>query len=216
MRQLEHIIEGSVYHVLNYMIRDLVKFGFKLGFENELADLKHLVDYNPAYGEHEDSEGHWQVDVELLNLLEAEDVDMMRDSLILVYECREAFRLINDLDADELLGDVDAVDQAAGLYEILPGYGETASYAALISDVEDLHFHFTFLVYLCVLMFTRNTLHVWEDDPFAAFCDAEGEIEFGESDHKNVKLLYGLINDLNGQNEKWIDYENNLKENGKI
>ncbi|MNY17046.1 hypothetical protein D3C86_1503430 [compost metagenome] len=65
-------------------------------------------------------------------------------------------------------------------------------------------------------MFDKDTLLVWEDDAFNAFCNAEEEIEFGESDNKNVKLLYGLINDINKQNNKWIEYSDNLKENGKI
>lgn len=213
-------MEGAVFQLMSWMMMEFLRVGLLLGMENELADLKGVVDFKELNDGGFINLKDWELNVDLLNTLEAADVNLIRDGMNLIYDCQQNFRLINEIEPEELVFDEPVVDQATDLYSYWIEAGTAyESYDAILFGVEQLYWDAMFVLYLCTVMFTRNTLEVWDgEDPFLEYCDRRDEISAEAADHKNVRLLFGLINQLEQHNEKWMEcrYEHHKKKNGQV
>lgn len=208
MKDINHIILGSIHQLLDWMLIEYLRVGLALGMEGELADIKEMVNFKELTEEKFITLTDLQLNIELLNSLQTKEVDLLRDYMNLISECKENFRLINEIEPADLLCDEEVVDQASDLYS--NWFHADSVYGGvqdILQGIEQLHWDGTFMLYLCVVMIKRNTLEVWEgEDPFHEYCDAYDEIRLEASEDKNIRLLYGLLNQLDEQNELWTDH----------
>lgn len=203
---LNNTIPHTSWHLMNFMMCQIIGYAFRFAFETELADLKELV-HPDSFCEMESDGKPGSIELEL-NLLETLDdpaVRIMLDSMERIISCRDMLALVNNLDLDNLLSDLLAIQLAENICnESNEVPRDMGGYKALLRGTTEFYYELVFQVYLCAEMFNTRTLHVITDETVERFCRQHGDIMLEEltADDKNVDLLYKLMIELNDNNDK--------------
>jgi hypothetical protein len=205
----QETIKGTTYHTLNYIVLDLMGYCFRLAFEKELGDLKGLVDPDSICGLMDDgTPGDWDVEYELLDNLEDEAVKLLMNSIKRLIECREVLRMINNLEAEEVVTDEYAIDEATHICWCADfEQPKDESYTEMVLGTALMYTNFHYRLFVCAFMFMQNKVDVDDEEMCAALDDNLADIlnDRMVTEDKNARLLLDLIQDLNGH-ERLIDH----------
>lgn len=118
MKKEQNIIEGSVLHVLNFIIMGLMRHGFTLAMEDELSDLKGLVRTDQAHWMSSEGKGiaYTNVEVELLGQVKDPAVKRLMQVARKVIGFHYVYLVVNDLDEDEVILDDDCRQIGADVF----------------------------------------------------------------------------------------------------
>lgn len=110
---MEKMIKHATWHTLNFLIIHLVSYCFRIAFKWELRDLDGLISPDSFCEIGMDNKpGSIEVEMELLEILEDDHLDSMRYAIVGIIEYRDRFVDLNNLDVDEVLYNLDAIDLA--------------------------------------------------------------------------------------------------------
>src|SRR4051812_30204563 len=110
------IIFGSIHFIVDFMIRDLLTYSYTLAFENELADLKGLIETDSLCNENENGQAYLDTDLELLDSLEDPGVILLIKIVLLILGASSTFRNLNNITEYEFREDSVTFDHACYLY----------------------------------------------------------------------------------------------------
>ena len=185
---MEEAIIGSVPHTLGFIINELSKNGFLLAFENDLADLKGLVDADSIASD----------DFELLESVNDPIVQMLLESVEKVIDCMKTYYLINNLDELEVMENEEYNQVASDNYYAYIINWENKTYDDLVFNLNTVYFCIAQLLYHTTCQIKLKVVDVPDEvydeflDRYSDFCQEEVP-----SDDKNISLLYDLIHHLN-------------------
>ena len=185
---MEEAIIGSVPHTLGFIINELSKNGFLLAFENDLADLKGLVDADSIASD----------DFELLESVNDPIVQMLLESVGKVIDCMKTYYMINNLDELEVMENEEYNQVASDNYYAYIISWENKTYEDLVFNLNTVYFCIAQLLYHTTCQLKLNIIDVPDEvydeflDRYSDFCQEEVP-----SDDKNISLLYDLIHHLN-------------------
>lgn len=177
-----------VPHVLGLIINELCKYGFMLAFENELSDLKGLVDADSISPE----------DFELLEDVNDEVVQILLSSVEKVIDCSKAYFLINNLDELEVMENDEYNMLASDNYFTYVIDWDNKSYNDLLINLNSVYFSISQLLYHTTCQIKLNEVEM-PDEVYEEFLDRYTDIllEKIPAGDKNISLLYDLIIGLN-------------------
>ena len=175
-------------HVLSFIINELCKYGFLLAYENDLADLKGLVDADSISPD----------DFELLEAVDDEVVQILLNSVEKVIDCSKTYLLINNLDEFEVMENEEYNMLASDNYFTYIIDWDNKSYADLLINLNSVYFSISQLLYHTTCQIKLNKVEV-PDEVYEEFLDNYSDIltERLHSEDKNISLLYDLIVGLN-------------------
>ncbi len=185
---MEDSIIGSVPHTLGFIINELSKNGFLLAFENDLSDLKGLVEADTIDPD----------DFELLESVDDPIIQLILVSVERVIKCMKTFYLINNLDELEVMENEEYNQLASDNYYVYIINWENNSYEDLVVNLNTVYFCIAQLLYHVTCQLDLKVIDVPDEiyDEFLVrysdFC-----MEEVPSDDKNISLLYDLIHYLN-------------------
>lgn len=185
---MEEAILGSVPHTLGFIINELSKNGFLLAFENDLSDLKGLVDADSIASD----------DFELLESVDDPIVQMLLESVEKVIDCMKTYYLINNLDELEVMENEEYNQVASDSYYAYIINWENKTYEDLVFNLNTVYFCIAQLLYHTTCQIKLNVIDVPDEiydeflDKYSDFCQEEVH-----SEDKNISLLYDLIHHLN-------------------
>ncbi|TCC98055.1 hypothetical protein [Pedobacter psychroterrae] len=185
---MEDSIKGLVPHVLCFIINELCKYGFLLAHENDLADLKGLVDADSISPD----------DFELLESVDDEVVQILLNSVEKVVDCSKAYFLINNLDEMEVMENEEYNMLASDNYFTYIIDWDNKSYNDLLINLNSVYFSISQLIYHTTCQIRLNEVEV-PDEVYEEFLDKYSDIltEKIPANDKNISLLYDLIVGLN-------------------
>ena len=194
----EKQITGSIPHVMNLMMIELLRYGFILGQHNELKDLQHLV--NTAEECWMVGEGLICIDdeIEILEGLEDEAVKLIINSINKLTEFNDTFLLINNLDRNEVVTNMEWFEHAQDT--LCPYQFEMECDGSYESTVDNLHcFYWTIemVLFHCIMQFVHGKLEVIDETNrfyHDYHCIRGFELL---TENKNVLLLLDLLPSLN-------------------
>ena len=191
--EIEEQIKGSILHVLNFMIRELLKQCFKLAFKKELSDLKGLVRPDSICYVTEEGYVCCGVELELLEILDDEPIKQMLVSIDQILDCIDRYLMINNLDMEELLEEQIHEQNA---YESISIYVYkqkcNGSYKTICKNINAVYLTFEQVLYHCAHQFIRGKLDVF-DGAFDFFWEQNDRLE---TDDQNALLLLDLMKSL--------------------
>lgn len=185
---MEEAIIGSVPHTLGFIINELSKNGFLLAFENDLSDLKGLVEADSIAPD----------DFELLEAVNDPIVQMLLVSVERVINCMKTYYMINNLDELEVMEDDEYNQLASDNYYVYIINWEHRDYEDLVTDLNTVYFCIAQLLFHTTCQLKLKVIDVPDEiydeflERYTDFCQEEVP-----SDDKNISLLYDLIHYLN-------------------
>ncbi|MES2455495.1 MAG: hypothetical protein V4594_08145 [Bacteroidota bacterium] len=185
---LEDAIKGLVPHVLSHIISEYCKNGFILAYENELSDLKGLVQPDSISPD----------DFELLESVEDPVVQILLNSIDKVVDYSKTYFLINNLDEMEVMENDEYNQLASDNFFIYIIEWESKTYKDVLYNLNAVYFSIAQLLYHTASQVRLNELDLPEDI-YDEFLEKYSDLlmEKIQSNDKNVSLLYDLIVDLN-------------------
>ena len=118
--ETEKIVRGSVIHVLNYIVMELMRFGFRLAVKNELADLKGIVNTSAdKWMRPEENEEPGLIclddDLDLLDTVNDAAVKRLMISIRRILDTVHTYALMTSPDLEELLMEDELHNEAGGI-----------------------------------------------------------------------------------------------------
>lgn len=186
---MEDAIKGLVPHVLSFIVSEFCKYGFLIAYENDLSDLKGLIEPDSISAE----------DFELLEAVDDPVVQLLLRSIDKVVSCSKTYFLINNLDEFEVMENEEYNQLASDNYYIYIIDWENKTYEDLLINLNAVYFTIARLLYHCATQIRRNEVELPDEFYDDEFLDHYNELleRKLQSDDKNVALLYELIADLN-------------------
>lgn len=185
---LEDAIKGLVPHVFSHIITEYCKNGFILAYENELSDLKGLVQPDSVSSD----------DFELLESVNDPVVHILLNSIDKVINCSRTYFLINNLDEMEVMENEEYNQLASDNFFIYIIEWESKNYKDVLLNLNAVYFSIAQLLYHTSCQLRLNEIEV-PDEVYDEFLEKYADLlmEKVHSNDKNVALLYDLIIDLN-------------------
>ncbi|MES2827342.1 MAG: hypothetical protein V4687_04285 [Bacteroidota bacterium] len=185
---MEEAILGSVPHTLGFIINEISKNAFLLAFENDLSDLKGLVDADSISPD----------DFELLDNVDDPIVQMLLESVEKVIRCMKTYYLINNLDELEVMENEEYNQVASDNYYAYIINWENKTYGDLVLNLNTVYFCIAQLLYHTTCQIDLKVIDVPDEiyDEFMVRYSDFCREEISSSD-KNISLLYDLIHHLN-------------------
>lgn len=185
---LDDAIKGLVPHVLSHIISEYCKNGFILAYENELSDLKGLVQPDSISSD----------DFELLESVDDPVVQILLNSIDKVIDCSKTYFLINNLDEMEVMENEEYNQLASDNFFSYIIEWESKSYKDVLYNLNAVYFSIAQLLYHTSCQIRLNEIEIPEelyDEFLEKYSDLLMEKVY--SNDKNVALLYDLIVALN-------------------
>ena len=159
-----------------------------LAYEDELADLKGLVDADSISPD----------DFELLEYVDDEVVQLLLNSVEKVIKCSKTYFLINNLDELEVMENEEYNQLASDLYFAYIIDWDNKSYNDMLMNLNSVYFSISQLLYHSSCQIKLNEIEV-PDTVYEEFLDKYSDIlmEKITTDDKNISLLFDLIVGLN-------------------
>lgn len=153
---MEKIIKHATWHMLNFLIIHLVSYCFRIAFKRELRDLDGLISPDSFCEINMDNKpGSIEVEMGLLEILEDEHLDSMRDAIVGIIEYRDRLANLNNLDEEEMLYNLDAIDLANVICDCsLSVPHPKSNYKQLVKGRVGVYFDLFFAMYSASLMLT--------------------------------------------------------------
>lgn len=185
---MEDSIKGLVPHVLSFIINELCKNGFMIAFENDLSDLKGLIEPDSISPD----------DFELLDSVDDDVVRILLSSVDKVIKCSKTYLLINNLDELEVMENEEYNLLASDNYYAYIIDWESKSYKDLVYNLNAVYFSISQLLYHTSCQIKLNEVEIPEE-MYDEFLDKYSDLLRGRLNpaDKNISLLYDLIIDLN-------------------
>ncbi|ACU03313.1 hypothetical protein [Pedobacter heparinus] len=199
MNHLQTTINHTAWHLMNFMMMQIIGYCFRLAFEKELSDLKGLVHPDSFCEMENDKRGGIDIELELLDALEDESNRVLLDSIHRIVNCRNVLAMINNIDPEKALVDKLAIQYANNIHEfgeIMPE--DCSDYNTLVLWGYELYMDMFYQLYLCSEMFNQGTTNVVTKKAYDEFNAALDQLMMGNlvPENKNAQLLLGLIEDL--------------------
>ncbi|HKG06849.1 MAG TPA: hypothetical protein VKB19_10350 [Pedobacter sp.] len=184
----EDAIKGLVPHVLSHIISEYCKNGFILAYENELSDLKGLVQPDSISSD----------DFELLEAVDDPVVRILLNSIDKVIDCSKTYFLINNLDEMEVMENDEYNQLASDNFFAYIIEWESKSYKDVLHNLNAVYFSVAQLLYHTSCQLKLNEIEL-PDEIYDEFLENYSDLlkEKVHSNDKNVALLYDLIVVLN-------------------
>ena len=201
--ETEKIVRGSVIHVLNYMVIELLRFGYKLAVKDELADLKDLINTNAdKWMRPEANEETGLIclddDLELLDSLNDPAIKQLMISISRIFQARDTYVLMTSPDIDELLLEVDLHEEAEGIfYTYSVDWDEDGSYDNLRSNLFMYYTCIDMLLLYCITQLELGRLEVYDEAQELGYKYYHNEAEFSLKEPAS-ELLLTLSQDISG------------------
>lgn len=167
--ETEKIVRGSVIHVLNYMVIELLRFGYKLAVKNELADLEDLINTNAdKWMRPEANEETGLIclddDMELLDSLNDPAVKQLMISISRILKTVDTYVLMTSPDIDELLLELDLHEEAEGIfYTYSVEWEEDGSYGSVRKNLFMYYSCLDMLLWYCITQLELGRLEVYDE-----------------------------------------------------
>lgn len=207
----EEIITGSILHVMNLITLELLRYGFMLGQQNELKDLKQLV--NTDEDNWMKGEGLVCVDdeMELLDCLEDVAIKQLMRSVNRIAEFKDTFLLINNLDKEEVIMSDEFYEQAQDTYYKYTFTMECkGTYESILDNLHCYYWPIELILFDCVMQFMLNKKEV-NNEAEAAYEHYHFTPGFEMvTDNKNALLLLDLLPELNKEANNIDEYYWNI------
>lgn len=179
---------GVIPHILSFIACELCKYGFMLGHERGLSDLKGLIAPDSIS----------DADIDLLEALDDEVIQVLVKSIDKTLTCMKTFIIINNLDEFEVMDDDEYNQIASDIYHLYIINWENKNYEQTVINLNAMYFSIQLLVYHATQLIVSDDV----DIPFVEydkFFDILSSIFTAEerNQNKNVALLNDLIVDLN-------------------
>lgn len=202
--ETEKIVRGSVIHVLNYIVIELMRFGYKLAVKNELADLKDLINTNAdKWMRPEANEETGLIclddDLDLLDTLDDAAVKRLMISIQRILKTVDTYVLVSSPDIDELLLEEDLHNEAEGIfYTYSVEWEEDGSYDSVRKNLFMYYSCIDMLLWYCITQLELGRLDVYDEA-----MDFSSDYYSGEGDEVSLKepaseLLLTLAQDISG------------------
>lgn len=186
---------GMTAQVLSFISIKLCEYGYLLAFENELPDLKGLVELDTISN----------ADFELLETLQDPAVKVVVQSIHKVEDCLKSYMLINNLDEYEVLDNEDYRELAADSFFAYVIECEGQTYTDILNDLNGVYYNIYQLLYHTTRQLTLNEMEIF-DQVYDEFFEVVEDLLNNriDTDNKNVALLHNLITTL-AEDEKLLD-----------
>lgn len=186
---------GMTAQVLSFISIKLCEYGYLLAFENELPDLKGLVELDTISN----------ADFELLETLQDPAVKIVVQSILKVEDCLRNFLLINNLDEFETLDNEDYRELAADSFFAYVIECEGKTYIDILNDLNGIYYNIYQLLYHTTRQLILKEMEIF-DQVYDEFFEVAEDLLSNRisTDDKNVALLHNLIVALAGD-EKLLD-----------
>ena len=211
----EKQIEGSIIHVMNLIIIELLRYGFMLAHENELKDLKDLVNTDEQSWMRGDGLICLDEEMELLDGLADVVVKQIMCSVNKLTEFKDTYLLINSLDRDEVIMDTEFYEHAQDTFYTYSFEMECdGTYENILENLHSFYWPVDMILFHCIMQFVHGKLEVIEEAQETYhnhYCAVGFELP---TENKNALLLLDLMPLLNEDAEQ-IDahYRKITKEN---
>lgn len=165
----EKIVRGSVIHVMNYIVIELMRFGYKLAVKNELADLKDLINTNAdKWMRPEANEETGLIclddDLDLLEALDDAAVKRLMISIRRILKTVDTYALMSSPDIDELLEEEDLHDEAGGIFDAYSvELAEDGSYENVLDNLVMYYTAIYMLLWYCITQLELGRLEVYDE-----------------------------------------------------
>lgn len=196
MKNAQTTINHAAWHLLNFMMMQLIGYCFRLAFEKELSDLKGLIHPDSFCEMEVDTRGSIEVELELLDSLEDEANRVLIDSIHRIVDCRNVLAMINNIELEKVLVDQLAIKYAGDineLGEVMPE--DCGDYNDLVICGYELYMDLFYQLYLCSQMFNQGSAKVItrkSRQQFNALLD-QLMTDTLDTENKNAKLLLSLL-----------------------
>ncbi|ACU04219.1 hypothetical protein [Pedobacter heparinus] len=195
----EEIIKGSIFHLMNFMIMELLRHGFLLAMRDELKDLKGLVRVEDEYWLAEPSEYVCITDeIELLRQVKDPLVKLIMSSVDKISRYKDTYLMVNNLDSMEIICN-DEFNEAAGSIYYANTYEMDCdgSYNSIYVNVLSYYWCMELILFYGVTQFMLNKEEVYEevDKNYEHYHTTKGFETL--TDNKNALLLLDLMAELN-------------------
>lgn len=190
---IEDQVKGSILHVFNFMIWELITQCFRLAFENELSDLKGLVVPDSICTVIENDYLCCSVEMELLGMLDDEPIKQMLMTIDEIRTCSDTYLNINNLDWETLLTeDIHHENGSESFHSYVFELECNGTYEDIRNSIYDLYITFEQVLFHCAHQLLRGELEVY-DEIYDLFWEHDGEVE---TDDTNARLLLELMQSL--------------------
>ena len=165
----EKIVRGSVIHVLNYIVIELLRFGYKLAVKDELADLKDLINTNAdKWMRPEANEETGLIclddDLELLDNLKDPTIKLLMISIKRILGTVSTYVIMSSPDIEELLMDDELHEEAGGIFfTYSPELEEDGSYAKLRNNLVMYYTSIHMMLWYCITQLELGRLEVYDE-----------------------------------------------------
>ena len=165
----EKIVRGSVIHVLNYIVIELLRFGYKLAVKDELADLKDLINTNAdKWMRPEANEETGLIclddDLELLDNLKDPTIKLLMISIKRILDTVSTYVIMSSPDIEELLMDDELHEEAGGIFfTYSPELEEDGSYAKLRNNLVMYYTSIHMMLWYCITQLELGRLEVYDE-----------------------------------------------------
>lgn len=189
------IMKGALFHVLNFMMVELLRQGFIVAMEDELSDLKGLVcvegprwlcddGFEDDLKDDAEVEGTTdglisaEAEYELLDELNNEVVKQIMLTVKRLVAFRDRHLMLTGLDLEELILDEQCyLDAAEAFYNYLDDFTPAVKYSDQMFKLDMVYIEFFTLLYYCAGKFTTPDADVYE---FMEDIAEENSIRFWE------------------------------------
>ena len=167
--ETEKIVRGSVIHVLNYIVIELLRFGYKLAVKDELADLKDLINTNAdKWMSPEANEETGLIclddDLDLLDELEDPAIKRLMISIQRILDTVKTYALISSPDIEELLMEDELHEEAGGIFFTYSvELDEDGSYESVRKNLVMYYTSIHMMLWYCITQLELGRLEVYDE-----------------------------------------------------
>ncbi len=198
------LINGSVFHVLNFVTIELMRYGYRLSMSGEMKDMMGLMNTDSDKWMKSDSRELICIDTDLELL---EDVNEVRVQLIMrsinrIAEFKDVYELISNLDMEEVLVDEEIVDESYGIFNTYSiDMEDDGSYDQVADNLDMFYCSICMIVMYLITQLELGKLEVYDetqDFNYKYYCVEGFELEPEKPISRMlVDLLAGLNQDAN-------------------
>lgn len=211
----ERLIRGSVIHVMNYIVIELLRYGYKLAMKDELADMRDLIDTNADKWMRPGANEETAIiclddDLELLSTLKDPVIKRLMISIERIIDMVDTYAVITSPDIDELLMEDELHETAGGIfYTYFLDMDEDGTYGNLLDNLIIYYSAICLLMWYCITQIELDQLDVFEEAlEFSNKYYLSEELEFKK---QGSDLLLALCEDLSTDSEQLWKLKQKLK-----
>lgn len=160
----DRIIKGSITHVLNYIVMELMRYGFKLAIATELADLREFVntDADKWMRGHEDDLICLDDDLVLLEEVDDAAVKQLLTAIERILKTGNTYLMMGSLDPEEVLTDQDIYEESEGIFSAYSfEIEDDGTYDGILGSSHMFFCSVDMLLFYCITQLELNKLDVY-------------------------------------------------------